>query len=72
MVMRGTVAKRIRRKVYGEMSMRNRAYYLVASNRHKPKKRDMVICDRLRNLYQRTKAIFKSLNVNQKRRLKNE
>lgn len=69
--MNGKQAKRIRKKVYGEFSIRNRGYYLTASNRHVPEKQDMVICDRLRNLYQRTKTIFKAMSHIQKRRIVN-
>jgi hypothetical protein len=69
--MNGKQAKKIRKKVYGEFSIRNRGYYLTVSNRHKPTVQDQVICDRLRNLYQRTKSIFKAMSHIQKRRLSN-
>lgn len=69
--MNGKQVKKIKRKVYGEHSFRARGYYLAPSNHHAPDRQDMVVCDRLRNLYQRTKKLFKSMNEPQKRKVAN-
>lgn len=62
--MRGTKAKAIRRKVYGNYSIRNRGYYIapgVPEGEY-----GQIICDQMRHLYQKSKKLFKTLNRKEK------
>ena len=47
--MRGIKAKRIRREVYGDFSIRHRRYFRLESG--------MVVCDDRRRCYQRAKRV---------------
>ena len=48
--MRGTVAKRLRRAIYGNESLRDRDHYLTGKMQ--------VLCDRVRRAYKQAKRVY--------------